>query len=221
MILCLAVTLGLSACTSGKDNESKTADTNKNLQLSINNSSKQSDEIDKADESDTVSTPSSQISIPSDKSGKTDKPTSNSSTTEFNEKEYQKLGEKLLKELEEKTASKITVLNDQGIASFMGYEPLERANKFMINSKIDVCAEITDVKEITSLKESLKIGQWQVDTLKTSSMPKVFIYFDDDLHVNLEAQVDKSWMSINSPSGNAFYLVPNEVYNNLLDKYGK
>ena len=68
MILCLAVTLGLSACTSGKDNESKTADTNKNLQLSINNSSKQSDEIDKADESDTVSTPSSQISIPSDKS---------------------------------------------------------------------------------------------------------------------------------------------------------
>ena len=137
------------------------------------------------------------------------------------DREYQALGEKLLKELKDKTASGITILNDREIASFMGFEPLERANKFLIDNKKIVGTEIKDATEISSLKRSLKIEQWQVDSLKICSMPNVFIYFDNDLHINLEAQLDKSWMSINSSSGRVTYLVPNDVYNTLFEKYGK
>ena len=153
MILCLAVTLGLSACTSGKDNESKTTNLNNNSQLTLDVSSKPSSETSKVTVSNSEPASSSQIEASSEKNNSYP---SNPSGTEFNEKEYQKLGEKLLKELEQNTASNLTFFDVANKLSYQGYEPIDNVNKFQ---KIESCTEIEAASEISEFKKLLKLDQ--------------------------------------------------------------
>lgn len=142
--------------------------------------------------------------------------------------ENQKLGEKLLKEFKNKTVSEITIFNDRAI-SYMGYESLEDLNKryqdivpgkyYETGKPVDV---ITDKKEIEEFIKSLKIEKWKADRCTTLSLPNTFIYFGNDMLINLESTLGgNSWISINSPTGHATFLVPNDVYNALFAKYSK
>ncbi len=234
ILLCFGTICSITACGNGNKGGKQTAKGTPSV-TKVNYEAEQKtaqadNTVDIAKEPVSSSAPDKKPDVSSNEKSNAQEPMTESKKTEKKETEkepekqdmeYQALGEKLLKELKNKTTSKITVFNDREIASFMGYEPLKRANKFLINNKAIACTEIEDVTEISSLKKSLKIDRWQVDTLKTCSMPNTFIYFDSDLHINLEAQLDKSWMSINSSSGRVTYLVPNDVYNTLFEKYGK
>ncbi len=114
--------------------------------------------------------------------------------------EYQALGEKLLKELENKVDSKITFFDN-------------------LNG---VIAEITDTAEIDILKKSLKIDQWQVTHKALDYEPYRYINFGNDFRVDFEGQTNtESWMAIHTSSDHAWFLVPEDVYNTLFEKYGK
>ncbi len=144
--------------------------------------------------------------------------TSEPDKADADEAAYQALGAKLLKELEEKTAKKLTFFDVADKLSYQGYEPIENVSKFQ---KIEPCAVLQDSAQIAALKQSLQADKWQAKRMELKSMPKVFLYFDGDFHLNLETQETsgQAWMSINSPSGTAYYTVPAEVYQTILEKY--
>ena len=214
MILCLALILCLTACSFTKGNESKPAGSNDNLQITPGISS-QSTEASETTVANAESVSSGQIKTSSEK---TDSRPLNSGNAEFNEQKYQKLGEKLLKELEKNKASCLTFFDVANKLSYRGYESIENVSKFQ---KIEPCAEIKNAGKISEFKKSLKLDQWKAEMMQLKSMPKVFIYFDNNLHVNLEGQVStgKAWMSINSPAGSVYYSVPKNVYETILQKY--
>lgn len=120
------------------------------------------------------------------------------------------LDEQLIKTLKDKNASKLTFFNVQNKLSFNGYEPISNVSKF---EPIKPTKEITDSEAIQKFKNELQLDKWQRKRFNVKSMPVAIIYFDDNLHINLETQYNGiSWMSINSPQGYIYYTVPNEVY---------
>lgn len=216
--LSLGIVMGMTACSQKPAIESvlsETASVASDLDTSVALSS-----VTEASSKKSGQESSAVSSKHNNTSSKVNSQTSMPSNTEFDEAEYRKLGEKLLKELEEKAASNLTFFDVADKLSYQGYEPIENVSKFQ---KIEPCAKMNDGSQIAAFKRSLQMDQWQAKFMKLKSMPKVFIYFDSNLHVNLEAQdvLGESWMSINSPSGSVYYTVPKDIYDTLLEKYHK
>lgn len=215
IILCLAVAFGLIACDPKKSLKSNTDSSNNYSQLSQNVSLESFVEESKIKISNAASAPSNHIENFSEKTGSHP---SNFSETDPDKQKYQKLGEKLLKELKKNTASCLTFFDVANKLTYQGYEPIENVSKFQ---KIEPCAEIKNASKTTEFKKSLKLDQWKAGVMKLKSMPKVLIYFGHNFHINLEAtdSTGKAWMSINSTSGSAYYTVPKDVYKTILQKY--
>ncbi len=78
---------------------------------------------------------------------------------------------------------------------------------------------INDSNEIKKFIAELRLEKWTPKRFNLRSLAEAVIYISQDLHINLEAQHQGiSWMSINSAeSTNVYFVVPNDVYQNLLE----
>ena len=75
---------------------------------------------------------------------------------------------------------------------------------------------------IQKFLESLKLEEWIPKKFNVRSLPKAIIYLSENLHINLETQQGGfSWMSINfAEYANVYFVVPNDVYENVLKCFG-
>lgn len=210
-LLCLGTVFSVTACGNAEDGGNQTAENitpdkvnieyekTKNMALANNDNTV---EIKKENFDNSETEPQADISSKKNTGSQNSSTQKKSSekASNFNETEYQQLGEKLLKELENITTTKITVINE-GNGSVV---------------------EMTDMAEIDTLKKSLKIEQWQIGHYTLVYDPTNHIYFDDNLCVSFSGQTDKeSWLSIHTLSEYVWFRVPMDVYNTLVEKYVK
>ena len=92
-----------------------------------------------------------------------------------------------------------------------------------IQTYVDVqpFARKTGEKEIQQFRDSLKLQKWEAKRFSVKSLPGMMIYFDKNLHVNLETEHEGIfWMSVHSPQGSAYFSVPSSVYTGLTQLSG-
>ena len=125
-----------------------------------------------------------------------------------------KMAAQLIKAVNEKEISVVRCYDmrrEQSSLSFHPFEELEKITPFK---------EITSDKEIENLIEGLRLDEWQVGSMNLKHMPQFYIYLNEDMHINLEAQTGEvSWMSINMQGASSRFVVPNEVYDSLEESF--
>ncbi len=80
---------------------------------------------------------------------------------------------------------------------------------------------VSDKGSIGKIIEGLRLDSWRLSEISTRSMPEFAIYIDDNMHINLEGQTadgSASWMSIKTADVSGLYIVPNDVYNSIVDE---
>ncbi|MEE1279850.1 MAG: hypothetical protein UHH95_03340 [Oscillospiraceae bacterium] len=142
------------------------------------------------------------------------------STTSYNITELPEAGKKVslalieLLETTEPREVRFYSVKNTNYAS-KSYVPLKTVSK-----GIKYYQNIVGSDAIFYFKDKLEINTWESKKYTSQTLPQLSIYFDDTLHVNLELQNDKvSWVSIASPLGKAYYIVPEKVYNNIWEYY--
>ena len=95
-----------------------------------------------------------------------------------------------------------------------GFRTLEKMKGMKEPTKI-----INDSDKIKEIISCLEIEKWNPVRFNPQSYSEAVLYISNDIHINLEGQKDgKSWISINSEGYvNIYYLVPDGVYQNLLE----
>lgn len=103
-------------------------------------------------------------------------------------------------------------------AAVSGYRSIEAISKFV---DVQPFARKTGEKEIQQFRDSLKLQKWEAKRFSVKSLPGMMIYFDKNLHVNLETEHEGIfWMSVHSPQGSAYFSVPSSVYTGLTQLSG-
>ncbi len=122
----------------------------------------------------------------------------------------------LLEEVEFCTPNELFFFNVKNtVFSSTSYVPLDN-----ISAGIKNFDRVISGDEIMRFKEDLEIDKWKSQKYYSQTRPRLSIYLSETLHINLELQNDEaSWMSICSPLGKAYYVVPQSVYDNVLDFY--
>ena len=76
---------------------------------------------------------------------------------------------------------------------------------------------IKDKNTIQHLKDALEYLTWTPKKFTANTMPSIVIYFDDKIHLNIESEVNGVyWMSLNADYGKVYYVVPENVYENVM-----
>ena len=87
----------------------------------------------------------------------------------------------------------------------------------VLNKNLDAFNVIKDTDTIQHLKDALEYSTWTPKKHTVGSTPNIVIYFDDKIHLNIEGKVnDVYWMSLNSDYGNVYYVVPENVHENVM-----
>ena len=126
--------------------------------------------------------------------------------------------EKLMNELKNTDTDIIRFYNVEGTGlRRVGFQRL-----YEVAGKIQPDKTINDSNEIKKFIGEIELEKWNPKRFNVRSLPKAIIYLSENLHVNLEVQHQGiSWMSINSAEyANVYFVVPNDVYENVLKYYG-
>ena len=112
---------------------------------------------------------------------------------------------------------KIYVFDVNNKLSWMGYKGLD----YVLEKRADITAdskEITSKSDIKNFVISMDFGNWKETTLPTKSMPKAYIYFENnDLQINMEALFNnKAYASLNTDEKTVYYEIPTAVYNSII-----
>lgn len=92
-----------------------------------------------------------------------------------------------------------------GSTSYVDFDVLE--------GKLGHHKDVRDVQEISDFKIALSLHTWTPKKFTARTTPSVVIYFDKDLHLNLEGKVDGAyWLSLNASYGKVYYIVPESVH---------
>lgn len=128
------------------------------------------------------------------------------------------LADELVLALKEKYATNISLYYVKDTtANFLGYKPLADFKRY---GKLKAFREITGEEQIESFRNNLEISKWKKKNIPLKFMPEMIVYFGTNIHINLEAKYQgECYISINSPEGRAFYLVPQNVYDYVLSYY--
>lgn len=131
--------------------------------------------------------------------------------TELTDEEL-KVADSQLKALKNAEINTLNIYDDSIIFS-AGFRPFEKTKSIK-----DPTKTINNENEIKKFISELQIEKWTPKRHIAKSYSKALIYVSEDMHINLEGQQNGlSWMSINSEGYiNIYYVVPNEVYQNVL-----
>ena len=73
-------------------------------------------------------------------------------------------------------------------------------------------------QEIRDFKVSLSLSTWTPKKFTAKTLPSTVIYFDKNFHLNIEEKVDGAyWLSLNASYGKVYYIVPEAVYNYVVE----
>ncbi|MBE6788955.1 MAG: hypothetical protein E7539_04740 [Ruminococcaceae bacterium] len=94
------------------------------------------------------------------------------------------------------------------------FTPLDKLNSIAPPDKL-----IEGKEKVREFVDLLGFDQWKPRVFpEFKSLPKAFIYVDENTYISLEAQTDEhSWVSVNTVDEKWYYVVPIEVYNRILD----
>lgn len=192
------------------DSSSKKANSNKTSSFVNGSSSKP-----QKDNSSKSSTSSKPISIPNRKPIN-----SSSSISSITSGEKAELDEDiyntLLDELETATPRELRFYSVKNtVFASTSYVPLDTVSEIIKHYE-----STASFDDIMSFKDNLMLSKWEAKKFNLHTQPSLAIYFSESLHMNLEFQSkDVSWISICSPIGKSYYVVPEDVYIDILDFY--
>lgn len=121
---------------------------------------------------------------------------------------------KLFEELDARDNEALYFYNVKGTT----YASTSYVSYTLLNGKLDYYKEIRNEQEIRDFKIALSLSTWTPKKFTAKTSPSTVIYFDDDFHLNIEENVDGAfWLSINAPYGKVYYIVPEAVYNYVVE----
>lgn len=94
--------------------------------------------------------------------------------------------------------------------SYIAYDVFE--------TKLGHYKEFRDERGIRDFKVALSLYTWAPKKFTAKTAPSIAIYFDDDFHLNVEGEVDGAfWLSLNASYGKVYYIVPEAVYDYVVE----
>ncbi len=144
----------------------------------------------------------------------------NETSSAVSENNVQPSEERLVKELNEKEVTQLNFYYVKGTsAAYNGYKPLADFKRY---GKLDFFKQINGADEINAFRATLKTEKWQVCDMPGKSVPVMTLYFGNFLILNLEEkQGNNRYFSIYTEEEREYFLVPNEVYDSVLNLYNQ
>ncbi len=145
--------------------------------------------------------------------------TETSSSQDFNYGE-QTTADNLIAELNEREVTQLNFYYVKGTsAAYNGYKPLADFKRY---GKLQHFKQINGKDEINSFKASLEAESWRAADMPNKSVPVMTLYFGNFFILNLEEkQAGDCYVSIYTEEERAYYLVPSQIYNSVLNLYSK
>ena len=116
---------------------------------------------------------------------------------------------------------KVTSLNFYYVkgtsAAYNGYKPLADFKRY---GKLNYFKQITGTDEVNAFKATLKTDSWRAYDMPNKSVPVMTLYFGNFIILNLEEkQGGDCYFSVYTEEDRAYYYVPAEVYDSVLNLY--
>lgn len=132
----------------------------------------------------------------------------------------QTIADKLVQQINE---CKVTALNFYYVkgttAAYNGYKPLADFKRY---GKLSYFKQINGEDEINAFKQTLKTDSWRAYDMPNKSVPVMTLYFGNFVILNLEEkQVGDCYFSVYTEEDRAYYYVPAEVYESVLNLYSE
>ena len=143
--------------------------------------------------------------------------TETSSSQSFNYGE-QTIADNLIAELNEREVTQLNFYYVKGTsAAYNGYKPLADFKRY---GKLDFFKQIKGADQINSFKASLEAESWRAADMPNKSVPVMTLYFGNFFILNLEEkQAGDCYVSIYTEEERAYYLVPSQIYDSILNLY--
>ena len=130
----------------------------------------------------------------------------------------QTIADKLVRQINE---SKVTAINFYYVkgtsAAYNGYKPLADFKRY---GKLNYFKQITGTDEVNDFKAALKTDSWRAYDMPNKSVPVMTLYFGNFIILNLEEkQGGDCYFSVYTEEDRAYYYVPAEVYDSVLNLY--